>query len=168
MRSNDLDTYQYGSSARKLKPVEKKRKKSPSKAIIEQKVRVKKVQKRKKVIYKNRLWIGIFCVFISMLAISIRTSLINEQFTANLALQDKLGTIEKENEQLRVNIENSLSLVNIESLAKERLGMQKLDESQKIYVSLPKKDYVEAHTEEIIIEEQKSLLDTILEKLNIK
>ena len=77
-----------------------------------------------------------------------------------------MAAIQKENEQLRVNLENSLNLSNIEQIAEKRLGMQKLDNSQKVYVSLDKQDYVEPASEEVVIEEEKSwfeqLLDTLL------
>jgi len=66
---------------------------------------------------------------------------------------------------LEVNIENSLNLSNIEREAKERLGMQKLTSKQTVYISLPKKDYVEPATEEVIIEEEKTLLESIINKI---
>ena len=69
---------------------------------------------------------------------------------------------------MRVNLENSMNLSNIKKMAEEKLGMQKLDSSQKVYVSLDKKDYVESASEEVVMEEEKSwfeqLLDTILGK----
>ena len=43
--------------------------------------------------------------------------------------------------------------------------MQKLDNSQKVYVSLDKKDYVESASEEVIMEEEKSWLEQFLDKL---
>ena len=55
-----------------------------------------------------------------------------------------MSSLEKENEQLKVNIENSVNLNNIEQAAKEKLGMQKLTNKQAVYVSLPKKDYIES------------------------
>ena len=77
-------------------------------------------------------------------------------------MQSKLATTQKENEQLQVNIENSLNLSNIEKTAKEKLGMQKLDNSQKIYVNLPKKDYVEPASEEVMIEEEKNWFEKLI------
>ena len=62
-----------------------------------------------------------------------------------------------------MNIENNLILATIEQAAKEKLGMQKLNNSQKVYVSLPKKDYIEAASEEIIMEEDKTFLDQLKE-----
>ena len=102
------------------------------------------------------LGFAIFCV------ISYRNSLINESFNDKEKLKQDLAVIQKENEQLQVSIENSLNLANIEQAAKDKLGMQKLNNSQKIYVSLPKKDYIEAATEEIIFTEELSWLEQLL------
>jgi hypothetical protein len=64
---------------------------------------------------------------------------------------------------LEVSIQNSLNLNQLEKEAKEHLGMQKLTNKQTVYIDLPKKDYVEAGTEKIIIiEEKESLIDSIL------
>ena len=107
----------------------------------------------------------IFLFFSSLLVISYRNSLINESFNHNESLKANLAAIEKQNEQLKVNLENSLNLSNIEKLAEEKLGMQKLDNSQKVYVSLDKKDYVEAASEEVKIEEDKTWIEQLLDTL---
>ena len=66
---------------------------------------------------------------------------------------------------MKVNIQNGLNLNNIEKLAKEKLGMQKLTNKQTIYVSLPKKDYVESASEEVIIEDNKNWFEKLLDKI---
>ncbi len=50
--------------------------------------------------------------------------------------------LQKENEQLKVNIENSLNLNNIEKAAKEKLGMKKLDNNQKTYMWICQKKII--------------------------
>ena len=81
-------------------------------------------------------------------------------------LKRDLSSLEKENEQLKVSIENSLNLNTIEKLAKEKLGMQKLTNKQTIYVTLPKKDYIEAAPEEVVIEdEEKNWFEKLIEKI---
>ena len=57
------------------------------------------------------------------------------------------------------------NLSNIEKAAKENSGMKKLDATQKHYVNLPKKDYVEPASEQIIIEEEKNWFEKIIEVL---
>ena len=43
--------------------------------------------------------------------------------------------------------------------------MQKLDNNQKVYVNLPKSDYIEAVSEEVIINDSTSWFQNILHKL---
>lgn len=157
--------YQFETSPRKLQPeYEPKKKKQVKKNVtknVETQQNAKKQAKRKvKTEVKMIVWIllgfAIFCV------ISYRNSLINESFNDKEKLKQDLAVIQKENEQLQVSIENSLNLANIEQAAKDKLGMQKLNNSQKIYVSLPKKDYIEAATEEIIFTEELSWLEQLL------
>ena len=58
-----------------------------------------------------------------------------------------------------------MNLNTIEKLAKEKLGMQKLTNKQTVYVSLPKKDYVESATEEVVIEEEENWFTKIINKI---
>jgi len=157
--------YQFETSPRKLQPEYEPKKKKQVKINVTKNVETqqnaKKQAKRKvKTEVKMIVWIllgfAIFCV------ISYRNSLINESFNDKEKLKQDLAVIQKENEQLQVSIENSLNLANIEQAAKDKLGMQKLNNSQKIYVSLPKKDYIEAATEEIIFTEELSWLEQLL------
>ena len=43
--------------------------------------------------------------------------------------------------------------------------MQKLTNKQTVYISLPKKDYVQSATEEVIIEKEESLFENIINKI---
>ena len=88
-------------------------------------------------------------IFLILLAISYRNSLINEKFNEIQNKKTELSSIEKTNGQLQVSIEESVNLSSIEQAAKDRLGMKKPDNDQKVYVELEKKDYVETATEEI-------------------
>lgn len=157
--------YQYETSPRKLEPEYEPQRnpyvKKKSSTLKKKSTKTKTKQKNQlKSQVKTVMYIGI--VFSILLAISYRNSLINESFNKNANLKQTLATTQKENEQLQVNIENSLNLSNIEKLAKEKLGMQKLDNSQKVYVSLPKKDYVEPAVEEVVIEEQENWFQKII------
>ena len=80
-------------------------------------------------------------------------------------LQQELASLQKENEQTKVSIENGLNLNNIEKLAKEKLGMQKLTNKQTVYVSLPKKDYVESASEQVVIEDNKNWFEKLVDKI---
>jgi len=165
--------YQYETSPRKIEPeynpkrTNKKNKKVSNKneklkKEIKQKAKENVKQKNAVKIRKKRLIAYIIVAFGILLAISYRNSLINESFSKVKNLKSELSTIEKENEQLQVSIESSLNLKNIEQAAIEKLGMQKLSQDQKIYINLPKKDYVEPATEEIKIEEETNIIQKII------
>lgn len=101
--------------------------------------------------------------FSILFMIGYRNSQINETFTQNQKLEKQISAVQKENEQLEVNIQNSLNLSQIEQEAKERLGMQKLNSKQTTYIQLPKKDYVEAPTEQIVIQDtSESIIDIVI------
>ncbi len=165
MANYRYDRYQYETSPRKLEPkyepIQEPYKKKSSTVMKKAKKTNQNAQTKgniKTVIY-------IFIIFAGLFVISYRNSLINESFNENETLKASLSAIEKQNEQLQVNLENSLNLSNIEELATERLGMQKLDSSQKIYVSLDKQDYVETASEEVIMEDSQNWFDKILNTL---
>ena len=107
----------------------------------------------------------VLALFVILVAISYRNSAINESFSKVRALKSELSDIQKENEQLEVSIENNLNLNNIEQIAKEKLGMQKLTNRQTVYVELPKKDYVQAAKEEVVVKEEHSWIKSLIEKI---
>lgn len=42
------------------------------------------------------------------------------------------------------------------------LGMKKLSDSQKVYVSLPKEDYVETASEQVVVTEEQNWFEKII------
>lgn len=149
--------YQYETSPRKLQPeYEPRRNPYKQKRTSTQKVKKGKERNRAKRQLKPKVKLVFYIAicFAILFAISYQNSLITESFNKKEGLKKNLGAIEKENEQLKVNIEKSLNLNKVEQSAKELLGMQKLDNSQKVYINLPKKDYIESSTEEVIIEQE--------------
>ena len=66
---------------------------------------------------------------------------------------------------LEINIQTSLNLSNIEKSASSMLGMKKLDDSQKVYVSLPKKDYVETASEQVVVTEEQNWFEKLIENI---
>ena len=91
--------------------------------------------------------------FSVLFAIGYQNSLIGESFNKKEQLKKEMEALSKTNQQIEVSIENNLNLNHIEEVAKEQLGMQKLNNNQKIYVSLPKEDYVAPAIEQVVIEE---------------
>ena len=169
MANYRYNRYQYETSPRKLEPeYEPIKTQYPKKKSTAVKKKQAKVQTKKQIKAQIKMVMYIGLIFASFVVISYRNSLINESFNENEKLKSNLAAIQKENEQLKVNLENSLNLSNIEKLAEKKLGMHKLDNSQKVYVGLDKEDYVEPASEEVIMEEEKiwfeQLLDTLLGK----
>ena len=144
--------YQYETSPRKLQPSYKP-KKRPQLHIVEQIKQKNKASsaERKKQIKTTFCIVGIFAV---LLTISYRNSQINEKFNKVQSLKREISSLQKENEQTKVNIENNLNSNYIEQQAKEKLGMKKLTNKQTVYINLPKKDYVESPSEKVVIEEE--------------
>ena len=146
--------YQYETSPRKIQPeYESKSKKKKNKKAQT----AKKVNKAEKVKVeldsKAKLILYLTVTFAVLFGISYRNSLITERFDQKEKLKTTLSSMQKENEQAKVNIESNLNLKSVEEMAKEKLGMKKLDNSQKIYINLPKKDYIEVPTQEVVVEE---------------
>lgn len=140
-----IDYYNYDTSPRKLEP-EYEREVKPKK---------KKTKKNTKHLEKNMAQevkknftriVYIAAGFAVLLTISYRYAIINTSFNEKENLKSQLAELQKQNQQLTVNIEQGMNINKIEQEAKERLGMQKLDNNQKVYVNLNKSDYVESNT----------------------
>lgn len=182
--------YQYDTNPRKLdinysKPKKKKmsnqKKKSTtsqSKAtpktvkkannkVNENKKSKKEIQKEKLINFRIKFAIGCktVLIFAAFFFILFREAQISELFSNIQKLKTSVTTIQKENDQLEINIQNSINANNIEQAAKELLGMQKLTSKQTVYISLPKEDYVEHSTEEVIITEEKSWFDSLIDNI---
>ena len=166
MANYRYNRYQYETSPRKLEPEYEPIKNPYSKkksTVIKKKQ--EKIQHKRHIKDQIKTVIYIGLIFASFVVISYRNSLINESFNENEKLKSNLAAIQKENEQLKVNLENSLNLSNIEKMAEKKLGMQKLDNSQKVYVSLDKEDYVEPASEKVVMVEEKSWFEELLDAL---
>lgn len=167
---NSNNAYQYETSPRKLQPeyapkkVHSNGNKNSNKAN-KKSINNKKIVTKKNTKHKVRAVCYLTIGFIILFTISYRNSLINESFNEKENLKQELNSVKKTNEQLQVGIENALNLKTIEQSAKERLGMQKPSNSQKVYVSIEKKDYIQTATEEVVLEKEESFIQKILNGL---
>ena len=150
--------YEYDTSPRKIK--EKPKKKNKLKPYL---LKTKKTTSKTK--DKPNLVLSMAIVFIMLFIIIYQNSMVNQSFSQLQSLKKQATTLQKENDQLEVNIQNSINLNNIETSAKEILGMQKLTSAQTVYLSLEKQDYVEATAEAVIIEEETNIIETIKNKI---
>ena len=167
--------YQYETSPRKLEPdfipnrISKKsqdlQRERELKEKIKQEAKERAKQKRATVVLKKKVVVYIALIFAMLLVVSYRNSLITEDFNKVKSLKAELATLQKENQQTQVSIESNLNLNKIEEEAKCKLGMQKLTNDQKIYISLPKKDYVQSSNNITETTTEKSWLEKIIDKI---
>lgn len=159
--------YQYDTNPRKLDTTYSKPKKKsvntkkvktqqPKANINKQKKNDTKMQKLNVLKIKFSIGLKTILIIAALFFILFREAQMNELFSQIQKLKASVTTIQKENDQIEISIQNSINANNIEQAAKEQLGMQKLSPKQTVYISLPKEDYVEHRTEEVIIEEEKT------------
>ena len=168
--------YQYDTNPRKLKPEyerERKRvqKKHPAKKKVsttKSKVTVNnKKEQQVKLEIKSKIFLVIKCfiMFAILFLIIFRNSQRNESFAMIQSLKAQMTSIQKENDQLEVSIQNSININNIEQAAKEKLGMQKRTNKQTRYINLSKKDYVEPKSEKVIFEQETNWWTNIIKNI---
>lgn len=165
--------YQYETSPRKLEPEYRPVKKRYPKKSTARKVQTKKTTSKKQIRVKKeeknikiRIVMYIVIAFAVLFAISYRTSMIAEEFNNIKSMKAELASIEKENEQLKANIESSLNLNKIEKTASENFGMSKLDNGRTVYINIQKQDYVQSATEEVVKNEDNNWLNKITNWIN--
>lgn len=145
--------YPKSTSSRKSREQRLKEREEREKQELEEKKKRKIALKLEKRVHHKNIAL-IVSMFLILLAISYRNSLITERFNEIQNKKEELAQVEKSNEQTQVSIESSLNLENLEKTAKKELGMQKLNNDQKVYITLPKEDYTESATEEITKNEE--------------
>lgn len=162
--------YQYTTSPRKVNPSvtpNKRQNLRIVKDVEKKKATVSKAQREQQKMVAKLL----IMIFVVLLTISYRNSQINESFSEVQNLKAELAQVQKENEQLKVNIENNMNLKNIEQVAKEKLGMQSLSGNNTVYINLPKKDYTETASEKVVIQDEswiQKILTTVKSWFNIE
>ena len=152
--------YEYETSPRKLKPEYDRNAYNNTKTETTQKVTTKNNVQLK---FPVKTMIMFFIIFLVTLSLIYMDAKVNEAFSKIQSLKTEMSNIQKENDQLEIGIQNSLNLNNIEQAAKELLGMQKLSNKQIVYINLSKEDYVLPTTETIIIEDESSILDRVVQ-----
>ena len=160
----------YETSPTKLKPriepqAQTRIKKETEKKTIPQK---NKVNHRAIETKKNaKAIMGIVLFFGILFFICYRFALIDNSFAEKEKLKNKLADMQKVNAQLKVSIEQQMNINNIKQEAEERLGMQKLNNDQKVYVTLDKKDYTESSANTVIKDNEETWWDKFLKMLKI-
>lgn len=165
--------YQYGTSALELEPEVRAPRKSPKKTTNTKKIKGKakeikskkykdKVKAQEAAVARVNFTIVMVIVLGSILLLMYRNVKIRESFAGIQALSKEVSSLEKENSQLVVSMQNNLNLSNIESTAASTLGMQKLSSKQTVYINLDAKNYTEISQKSIIKEEKTSFMQKIV------
>lgn len=171
MAGYNRNRYQYETSPRKLEPEYRPIKKKYPKKSTAKKPQTKRITNNKKQTAKAKInsqtkaIVYVVLLFSILFAISYRNAVIAEKYSQIKKMKSNLATIEKENEQIQVNIESKTNLGAIEKEAKEKFGMEKLNDDQTIYMSLDKQDYIESATDDVIIEEEQNFIQKIINKI---
>ena len=161
----NFNKYQFETSPRKLEPeytpIKNPYRSKKSTAKNPKKTNNKSKQQKKK---QNKVIKYLIIGFVILFGICYRNSQIDENFAKMQNLKKKVAEVEKQNTQMEISIEKGMNLNKLEQEAKEKLGMQKLNSKQTIYITLPKTDYIESATEKVIIDNNGSGIKGIINK----
>lgn len=160
MAGYNTNKYQYETSPRKLQPEYKQ-----PKTNIKKKKNVKQLKsgKNKVSTYNYKYLFLVIIGFALFFTISYRNALIDQKFSEIKKLKSELEQIDKENQQIKINLENKEVLNTIEKKAYE-LGLKKASETEMIYIDLDVQDYVESSQNEIVVETD-NIFDKIINKI---
>lgn len=133
MPSNTKFNYVSGSLARKYDFLDDYNKEEKIK-------KVKKIAKKEAISEKSKVKIifAISCFFVMLMIITYRYNVIG---ASNLTLQNlksELDIVQSNLTEAQINVEQSTDLTKIEAYAKQKLGMQKPDKNQVIYINTSK------------------------------
>jgi cell division protein FtsL len=90
---------------------------------------------------KFRLVLSMLAVFIAGFIVVYRFALITEMSYNINKSETMYNQLRNENALIRMQVEKNTDLNRIKELAETRLGMQKPDKSQIVYIRVPKNDY---------------------------
>lgn len=152
MPANARFSYVTGSSARKYEYLDDYPKakvnnvrKTQKRAVVNEKIKVKTI-------------FYVSCLFVMLMIITYRFNVISE---SNLTLQNlktELDRVQSNLAATEMNVEQSTDLSKIEAYAKQKLGMQKPDKNQVVYIDTSKDTNV-------IKEDTVSFVDEIIENI---
>ncbi len=83
---------------------------------------------------------GVMCLAFLVL---YRGLMITDRNSAVEKKQEALAALVTSNEKLQFEIDRSLDLKNVETIARDELGMRRAEKYQTVYLDLEKSDYVE-------------------------
>lgn len=90
---------------------------------------------------KLKTVLSILLVFAAGLLLMYRFGTVMQMNYKIAEFEKEYNRIRSENSQIKVQIENETDLTSIKEIAEKRLGMQKPDKSQYVYIRVPRNDY---------------------------
>jgi len=136
MNKRAYNSYNYGSTARKLTYPEGSEPSSHQKLINNNK---SLTQKRAKA--KFKVVMLVFGVFLCCLSIIYRYAMITHLNYEADNLTAQYNKIKNENLKLKIQINHDTDLAKIKQIAEEKFSMQAPDQRQIVYVRVPKNDF---------------------------
>lgn len=157
MPANTKFNYVTGSSARKYDYLDDypKAKKTNARKTVKKTVVDKKI--------KTKTVFMISCLFVMLMIITYRFNVISE---SNLTLQNLKTELERVQSNLaatEMGVEQSTNLTQIEAYAKQKLGMQKPDKNQVVYIDTAKDTSIVKETNQSFVDE---IIESIKEYIN--
>ena len=152
MKSYGLD-YVAGSNARKLEyDYEPERK-------VVKRVQVKKHEKVEiSLATKVKTMLAVLAIFSMLMVVIYRYNMISEANLKTIQLKEELEKVSSDLSLAMMNVEQGTNLNEIEDYAKQKLGMQKPDKNQIVYVDT-------SSINEVVIESNNVQTSSILDKV---
>ncbi|NLM50256.1 MAG: hypothetical protein GX196_04805 [Clostridiaceae bacterium] len=149
----------YGTSARVLEnePISVK--------PYEESEKLKRIRRQREIRAKKmkaKVVIGIISFGLITFLMILQNAMINDQFNRLNSLRKEYENIKNEVDLLRIQIEKQVDLSKVEEVAYGKLGMQKPDRSQIVYINVNEKDICE------VIEDESKVqvaLNSIMQKI---
>lgn len=151
--------YESGSTARKLEYADDN---SRKKASVTKTRTLNKANKKT----RTSSIVMILCVFSMALVLVYRYNVISEKNLESQELADKLSKAESALITSQIEVEQNTDLNEIEAYAKQKLGMQKPDKNQTIYVDTSKtSNLVEVQSDTTFIQKIEDKISNFISKI---
>jgi sensor domain CHASE-containing protein len=141
--------YELGTSPKKREYESYESDVKPNKVVPKPKTNLSKRSKTRAVIW-------VLSMFVIFMVVIYRYNIINEKNLQVQGLKNKLGNVESNLATSQIALEQSTDLKYIESYAKQKLGMQKPDKNQMIYIDNSGNDSIQK------TEENTTVIDTVI------
>ena len=110
---------------------------------VDKKAELEKKRQQKLKVARRKLAVYMALIFVVMFAILFRYVKIYDLHSEVAAQSAKLETVRMENEQTELTIENMTDKAKIQEYAETQLGLQKMTDSQVMYLQPQKENYME-------------------------